>query len=87
MFVGCFTLYNWVMGNQKENIIINFEERYFNQKDYVAAIQTKLESEGREVYYKGNGNFVIDGRKYLFIERNVSMGGVPMQRTILKLEK
>jgi hypothetical protein len=27
---------------------------------------------------------VVDGQTCLFIERNVTMGGVPMQRTILK---
>ncbi|TFE00713.1 hypothetical protein E2626_11065 [Jeotgalibacillus salarius] len=85
--IGLLLLFNWLMGYRKGNITIDFEERYFNQKEYVEAIKNKLENEGREVYYEGNGRFKIDGKHYLFIERNVSMGGVPMQRTILKLDE
>lgn len=50
------------------------------------AIINFLEDEGREVYYKGNSIFTIDNQTYLFIERNVSVGGVPLQRTILRLK-
>lgn len=85
--IGLLLLFNWLMGYKKGNIIIDFEDRFFNQKEYVTAIQEKLESEGREVTYKGNSRFIIDGENYLFIERNVSMGGVPIQRTILRLER
>ncbi|SET18134.1 hypothetical protein SAMN05216389_106198 [Oceanobacillus limi] len=82
-----FLLFNWLMGYKKGNIVLDLEDRFFDQKEYISAIKTELESQGREVYYKGNGRFDIDGKEYLFIERNVSMGGVPLQRTILKLEK
>lgn len=82
-----FLLFNWLMGYKKGNIIIDFEERYFNFNEYIAAIKKKLDDDGREVFYKGNGKFQIDGKNYLFIERNVSMGGVPIQRTILKLDE
>ncbi|WP_244895431.1 hypothetical protein [Evansella clarkii] len=41
--------FNWLMGYQKGNIIIDFEERHFNRNEYVAAIHSTLESEGREV--------------------------------------
>ncbi len=75
------------MGYRKGNITIDFDERYFNQKDYIAAIQKKLESQGRIVYYQGNNLFNIDGHTYLLIERNVSMGGIPLQRTILRREE
>ncbi|WP_243291476.1 hypothetical protein [Bacillus sp. FJAT-47783] len=85
--IGLFVLFNWLMGYKKGNIVIDFDERYFNQKEYVEAIKNKLINEGRNVQYIGGGKFIIDGKKYLFIERNVSMGRVPMQRTILKLIK
>ncbi|WP_226036577.1 hypothetical protein [Aquibacillus saliphilus] len=85
--IGSLFLFNWLMGYKKGNITIDFEERYFNQKEYVEAIKNKLQNEGKEVYYKGNSRFKIDGKNYLLIERNVSMGGVPLQRTILKLKK
>lgn len=80
-------LFNWLRGYKKGNIIIDFDERYFNFNEYTEAIKKKLEDDGREVVYKGNGKFEIDGKEYLFIERNVSMGGVPVQRTILKLDE
>ncbi len=74
------------MGYKKGNIIIDFNERYFNFSKYIEAIKKKLEDDGREVTYKMSGQFEIDGKDYLFIARNVSMGGVLVQRTILKLE-
>lgn len=80
-------LFNRLMGYRKGNITVDFDERYINHKEYVVAIKSKLEDQGREVYYTGNNRFIIDGENYLFYERNVSMGGVPLQRTILKLEK
>ncbi|RCW74956.1 hypothetical protein [Saliterribacillus persicus] len=85
--LGVLFLFNWLMGYRKGNITIDFDERYFNQKDYRAAIQKKLESQGRNVYYQGNNLFNIDGHTYLLIERNVSMGGIPLQRTILRREE
>ncbi|WLR42490.1 hypothetical protein LC087_17610 [Bacillus carboniphilus] len=87
VIIGCFILFNWLMGYRKGNIVIDFDERFFNRDRYISAIKKKLESEGRMVEYKGGGRFLIDGKTYLFIERNVSMGNVPLQRTILKLEK
>ncbi|TMU85186.1 hypothetical protein FGG79_15010 [Bacillus sp. BHET2] len=82
--LGALILFNWVMGYRKGHIQIDFEERYFNEKDYIDAITRELEEQGRQVEYMGNMKFIVDGQTYLFIERNVSMGGVPMQRTILK---
>ncbi|WP_208590221.1 hypothetical protein [Gracilibacillus suaedae] len=84
MFIGAFSLFNWLMGYKKGNIIIDLDDRYIQYSEYVAAIQKKLESEGRVVVYLGDRRFSIDGKNYMFIERNISMGGVPMQRTILK---
>ncbi|SFL35951.1 hypothetical protein SAMN04487943_101150 [Gracilibacillus orientalis] len=87
MIIGLFLLFNWLMGYKKGNIIIDLDDRYINYSEYISAIQKKLESEGKDVEYKGDRRFIIDGKKYMFIERNVSMGGVPLQRTILQPEK
>lgn len=81
---GMLALFNWLMGYGKEYIQIDFEERYFKEKEHIEAIRLELEKQGKKVHYQGNGYFIIDDRPYLFIERTVSMGGVPMQRTILK---
>lgn len=85
--IGLFILSNWLLGYRKNHIVIDFDERFFDQDSFVKAIRQDLESQGRDVKYEGSGRFFIDGKKYLFIERNVSMGGVPMQRAILKPEK
>ena len=76
--------FNWLMGYRKNHITIDLDERYVDFKEYVEAIQSELIKQGREVSYMGNRKFIIDGQTYIFIERNVSMGGVPLQRTILK---
>lgn len=83
----CLAGFNWLMGYRKNHITIDFDERYVDFKEYIEAIQNELVNQGREVSYIGNRKFIIDGQTYIFIERNVSMGGVPLQRTILKPEK
>ncbi|WP_064094012.1 hypothetical protein [Rossellomorea aquimaris] len=82
--LGLFLLFNWLMGYKQGYIQIDFDERYYKEKEYIDAIQNELESQGKEVNYQGDHKFLIDGKPFLFIERNVSMGGVPLQRTILK---
>ena len=83
----CLIGFNWLMGYRKNHITIDLDERYVDFKQYVEAIQIELANQGRKVSYIGNRKFIIDGKTYIFIERNVSMGGVPLQRTILKPEK
>jgi len=43
-----------------------------------------VEKQGRAVEYRGQREFIIDGKKYMFYEMNLPMGRVPMQHTILK---
>ncbi|MGB8001565.1 MAG: hypothetical protein WCF60_15920 [Anaerobacillus sp.] len=78
------TGFNWLMGYRKNHIQIDLDERYLDFNEYIRAIKKELESQGREVDYLGHRRFMIDNKPYMFIERNVSMGGVPLQRTILK---
>lgn len=86
MIVGLFVLFNRLMGYRKNYITLDLEERYFDHSSFVEAVQKELESQGRDVTYEGNSRFIIDGKSFLFFERNVSMGGVPLQRAILKPE-
>ncbi|MFD2923232.1 hypothetical protein [Halobacillus naozhouensis] len=79
--------FNWLMGYKKNHIVIDFDERYQDYKEYIGAIQRELVNQGRVVSYKGNSRFLIDGQVYVFVESNISMGGAPLQRTILKPEK
>lgn len=87
VFGLCLLGFNWLMGYRKDHITIDLDERHTDFREYVNAIQSELVKQGKEVSYKGNRKFIIDGRTYIFIERNVSMGGAPLQRTILKPEK
>ncbi|CAG9620654.1 hypothetical protein [Sutcliffiella rhizosphaerae] len=87
LFGLCLYGFNWLMGYRKDHITIDFDERYTDFREYIKAIEDELVEQGRKVSYKGNRNFIIDDRSYIFIERNVSMGGFPVQRTILKPEK
>ncbi|TLS35221.1 hypothetical protein [Pseudalkalibacillus caeni] len=76
---------NWLLGFQKGNITLDLENRFVDfNSNYVAAIKTELEKQGRTVSYMGNRRFLIDGKTYIFMDRNVSMGGAPLQRTVLK---
>ncbi|WP_066174388.1 hypothetical protein [Bacillus marinisedimentorum] len=79
--------FNFLMGYRKGHITIDLDDRYIDFNRYVKAIASELESQGHTVEYKGSRRFNIDGKSYTFIERNISMGGVPLQRTILKPAK
>lgn len=70
----CLFGFNWLMGYRKDYITIDLDERYMDFGEYVKAIQDELVKQGREVSYKGNRKFIIDGRSYIVIERNISMG-------------
>lgn len=76
--------FNRLMGYKRNQIIIDLDERYMDYNEYIKAIQSELVKQGRKVSYNGNRSFIIDGQSYIFIERNISIGGVPLQRTILK---
>ncbi|MEH7452506.1 hypothetical protein [Gottfriedia acidiceleris] len=76
--------FNWLMGYRHQNITLDLDERYLNLNDYAKAVKAELESQGKTVDYIGNRLFIINGKKYHLIERNVSMGGVPLQHTILQ---
>ncbi|WP_270180765.1 hypothetical protein [Alkalihalobacillus sp. CinArs1] len=84
VFILVLMGFNFLMGYRKDHIQIDFDERYTDFNEYVKAITNKLKAEGRKVEYTDYRTFKIDGKEYVFIERNVSIGGVPLQRTILK---
>lgn len=75
---------NWLMGYRKGNITLELEDRFTDHGKYVRAVKQELREQGREVSYQGDGEFLIDGNRYLMVARNVSIHGVPLQRTILK---
>lgn len=87
MLILGFIGFNRLMGYRKQHITIDLDQRYMDYNEYIKAIESELVKQGRKVHYQGNRSFIIDGSSYNFIERNISMGGVPLQRTILKPKK
>ncbi|MFD2704558.1 hypothetical protein [Salibacterium lacus] len=47
-------------------------------------VERELTRRGYDAVYEGNRYFLIDGRSYLLQGCTLPMGGVPMQRTVLK---
>ncbi|PGK51710.1 hypothetical protein CN918_28375 [Priestia megaterium] len=82
--LGALFGFNWLMGYKKGNIQLDLDNRYIHLNDYVKAIKQELTKQGKDVMYNGNRIFTIDKHQYVLVERNVSMGGVPLQHTVLK---
>ncbi|WP_254901144.1 hypothetical protein [Tuberibacillus sp. Marseille-P3662] len=87
LFIAAIFGFNWFMGYKKDNITLDLEDRYTNLQDYAEAVKQELENRGKTVTSRRNRYFNIDGKSYVLVERNVSMGGVPLQHTILKRTK
>ncbi|SFC35437.1 hypothetical protein SAMN05443252_10317 [Bacillus sp. OV322] len=66
---------NWLMGQGKGRIIIEFDDRYTDFDKYIKAILKELTRQGHMASYPGYRKFLIDGKKYDFMERNVSIEG------------
>lgn len=79
-----YITWSYFIGNRKNSITLDLDNRYSHFPEYVKAVQKELEQQGRNVEYLGNGNFLIDGKKYEMHEANAPIGIVPLQRTILK---
>lgn len=84
MCISGFLFFNWLLGHRKHHIQIDLDERYFNFASYIKAIEQGLQQQGRTGKYIGDHRFIVDGKEYHFIERNINIGGAPLQRTILK---
>ncbi|HLS10026.1 hypothetical protein [Lentibacillus sp.] len=75
------------MGYRNGTITMELDDWYTHFPTYMKAVQKELERQGRDVTYQGDGEFLIDGKRYILIERHTTMSGIPMQRTILEPEK
>ncbi|MGY4689977.1 hypothetical protein [Salibacterium sp. K-3] len=81
---GALLFFNWLMGYRKNWISLTLNNRYNDLKEYGTAVEKELTAKGHTAVYEGNGYFLVDGRSYLLQGRTLPMGGVPMQRTVLK---
>ncbi|WP_085992581.1 hypothetical protein [Oceanobacillus senegalensis] len=86
IFSLCFTFLwiNWIFGNNKKSITVELNKHYVDTEEYIKAVQIKLENQGRNVQYRGNRTFSIDGKDYMLHELHIPSGIIPIQYTILK---
>lgn len=83
VFAVALFLFNLLMGYKKGNITLDLDGRHTNQKEQAHAVVNELKKQGMKVEYSGNGQYVINGKAYVVHQRNVAMGGAPLQRTVL----
>lgn len=79
--------FNRLMGYRKGNITLELDGRYTSQSDQAKAVTEVLRKQGKSAEYNGDGHYVVDGLPYVVLKRNVAMGGVPLERTVLVPEK
>lgn len=80
-------LFNFLMGYRKKSISFTPEDRHTGLTNIGRAAEKKLQEDGRNAVYIGNGLCRVDGSLYRLSERTVPMGGVPMQRIVLTRDK
>ncbi|WP_254901276.1 hypothetical protein [Tuberibacillus sp. Marseille-P3662] len=79
-------VFNKLMGYRKGNITIDLDNWYTDFDDHIEAVKQELGKQGRTVTYQHNRHFIIDGKSYILMKRDVPMGGAPLQRTILQYQ-
>ncbi|MBN3346299.1 hypothetical protein CF050_05285 [Clostridium botulinum] len=68
----------------KDRFVIELDDRYFNQKDLINAACKYLNNQGKKCEIVNIYTLLIDGKKYSATERNLNMGGIPLQQVIVK---
>lgn len=87
IFVVMLFGFNRLMGYRKGNITLELDGRYASLTDQANAVIEELRKQGKSAEYNGDGHYVVDGLSYVVLKRNVAMGGVPLERTVLVPEK
>jgi hypothetical protein len=67
----------------KDKIVLELDERYFNQYDLRNAVVEHLRKEGKSCEVIDGYTLIVNNKKYVLTEKNISMGGVPLQQAIL----
>jgi len=68
----------------KRKIVIDLEERYYNLTDLKKAVIKHFQKKGTACEIIDTHTLLVDNQKYTLSEKTISMGGVPLQRVILK---
>lgn len=75
----------------KNKMVIELDERYFNQEELSNAVVQHLISKGNSCEKIDHYTIILNNKKYTLTEKTISMGvfniGVPLQRVILKETK
>ncbi|WP_039043646.1 hypothetical protein [Sporosarcina sp. ZBG7A] len=87
IFVVMLFGFNRLMGYRKGNITLELDGRYASLTDQANAVTEELRKQGKSAEYNGDGHYVVDGLSYVVLKRNVGMGGVPLERTVLVPDK
>jgi hypothetical protein len=67
----------------KKKIVLELDERYFNLRDLRKAVVEHLTNEGKDCEVINDCTLRINDKMYVLNEKNISMGGVPLQQVIL----
>src|SRR5699024_9289325 len=76
--------FKWILGSKKGDIKLYLDSRFENPDMQAGAIKKKLEKQGKEVKYKQNGHFIIDGTPYIMqAQSELGGAGISHQSTVL----
>jgi hypothetical protein len=64
----------------KDKMVIELDERYFNQKELSNAVVQHLISKGNSYEKIDDYTIVLNNQKYILTEKTISMEGVPLQQ-------
>lgn len=82
-----FVSFNYLMGYREKTISFTPDDRHTGMTNIGKAAEKKLQDDGRDAAYIGNGYCRVDGKVYEVSERTIPMSGIPMQRIILTKTK
>src|SRR5699024_9845739 len=66
--------FKWILGSKKGDIKLDLDSLFENPDKHAGAIKQELENQGKEVEYKQNGDFIIDGTPYI-MQAHSELGG------------
>lgn len=76
--------FKWILGSKKGDIKLDLDSRFENPDKQAGAIKQELENQGKEVEYKQNGRFIIDGTPYIMrAQSELGGAGISHQSTVL----
>lgn len=85
VFIVVIFGFNRVLKPKKEDIKLDLDRRSGNPDKQAEAIKKALEDQGKEVEYKKNGRFIVDGKAYIIqIQSELGGAGISHQSTVLK---